>query len=329
MKFLRYFTRNATTQPTITITMFDDHLDISTTDSPDHPTAITLEPRTIYQGILYKPTVLVAQLSSFLASKKLKKPYTAVHLPPGIDVSSPFLPFFVLQYTLTLAKTGITLVCVTCTSGQRTSDNLLTLLQRPGSHSPTFWVIATLVATGALGTGIVLTQRTMNKQLASLTQQAAAVKTTNSDYENQFKITNKLKADIAVLQEKDRAIQNILHKLHAPNHVLATLAHHTPTALWLNTVTLGRTTNHHQLPQKTKNKTKHGAVQKNNRHITIKGTSQTAQAIAQFLKNLGHRNTDIKHPVLVSVAKEKMPKEHGKKNKHLLYQFVIEGEFVG
>jgi Tfp pilus assembly protein PilN len=341
MKLFTVFTKAATPASPVTVAIFDDHLLVTTPTAPDHPTTVALEPRTVHRGILYKPTTLAAQLSSFLISKKLKKPCTAVHLPPDIDALSPLLPFYALQYLLALTKARIRLVSLTCTTGHQATCNLLTLFQRPNTTSPRLWLLVTFMTASTLGTGIMIKHHRLAGQYASLIQQATTLKNTNLDYEQQLKHMNQIKAHIKHLQERDVTMQKVLHKIHTPTRTLNAIAHHTPASIWLKSIVIGRTSptaiailakkpkkklQRQLLPPTPPAATKSPKHRGSHRVVIIKGTSTTAAAIARLLKNLRRRISDIRNPVLVAVNKETIGKHQGKKRgKHLLYHFVIEG----
>lgn len=328
MKILNFFRRKAAPRPELTLAIIDDGISITRTSSPGHSTPLDLAPRTLYHGIIFNPSALVAQLSTYLKSAKLKHPTTLVCLPPAADASAAALPFFVLQYTLVLTKAGLQITQVTAPGK---SSNLLRLLRRPGTRSPKLWLIVTLVALGTLGTNIGIKHQEITDHHAALTHQTTICKQINTDYEKQFKETNELKVTLKHLQERHATSQEVLRKVHTPTHVLATLAHHTPPSVWLTAVTLNKKEPIKRQPSaRSPASTKATGAKPPSKKLllSLKGTSKSAAAISRLLKNLGGRTSGLKHAVLVKVNKEKLAKQkgvHKKKSKHMLYHFVIEG----
>ncbi len=322
------FSAHRSKQSILSITIHEDRLIITQTSNIDHPTTINLEPRTIYHGLLFKPSIFITQLTSYISSIKPSRPTTNVQLPPSIDQTSPLLPFLVLQYTLALAKTGVHLVYIGYAKNQHHEINLLELLYQPNSRSPKFWLSLILAASCMLGIGITLKQRELGNMITSLTNQAAELKTTNTDHEKQFNETNRLKSDIKLLQAKDLAIQNVLGKMHNPNTIIRTIAHQTPATLWLKSITIGNA-NKKQHASPSNQRTGKQLIDKKTKphHITINGTSSTGTSITRLLKNLNQCNTGINLPILASVSKEKRCKKNQTpKTNQALYHFVIEGQ---
>ncbi len=319
------FFKGTSRKPTLTISLFDERMVITETTLPEKPITIALDARTIYQGILFKPSLLIAQLTSYLNASKLSLPTIMVHLPPSIDKSSPMLPFVVLQYALALSKISAKLTQITYSTDQNTTINLLELLLRQGHQSTKAWLTITILALCTLGIGVAINHRRITNLTIALIEQLKKLKSTNNSYEKQLAETNKLKMDITLLQEKDKATKKLLGKTNNPNSLLIAMAHQTPETIWLKSISFEKIINKKNILDEKPSKNPATQNPTSNNLVIIKGVSTSEGSISRLLQNLNRPDSGINHPLLVTVTKEKHHKKRRLKTKQRLYQFIIKG----
>lgn len=265
-----------------------------------HQTTLALEPRTLVNGTLCKPTEIVTKLANYLKNTPLKYPTATIIIPINACSQQAMLPFSVLQFALVLSKAGLSITQIQTTHSRK---NLLSLLQNPHYTSPKLWLISSMCALSILSCSLILKHHDVATAHAVLTTQKNRYELLNKKLEQQHNDMLKNQKQVSLLEKKVSAAQNLLRTTCNPKSLLTMLAQQIPKNVWLTQISIE-------------------PKQQASPIISIKGTGFAMKTISLFLKNVTRCDTIISNSHLVHVSKEKRQK---KKEVTPLYHFIIEG----